>query len=619
MHNHMNDEPLSRAQAGKPEAANRWRIAAWSLAVLILLIAATVTWLAIVAPPSRTARPIVPPSITLLASNGSLISRHGAITDSAVDVRTLPAYVGNAFVAIEDRRFYHHFGIDPHGLTRAAWHDLRSRRMREGGSTITQQLAKLVYLDADRSAGRKVQEALIALWLEARLSKDQILSRYLSDAYFGDNVYGLRAAARHYYSKSPEQLTIGEAALLAGLMKAPSRLAPSANLSGAQARATLVAKAMAESGFITTAQADHASADLHLKPAPEPTQATYFSDWVMPTVSANAGDAYAANVVRTTLDARLQRLAETAVNQVRLPGAQVALVAMRPDGRVVAMVGGRNYAASSFNRATQARRQPGSTFKLFVYLAALRAGMTPDDMVEDRPIAIGGWSPHNSDGRYLGQITLRQAFARSSNVAAVRLTQRVGPDAVVRAAKDLGIQSPLKADPGIALGTAGTTLLELTSAYAAIARGSYPVRAYGIAPRSELPAASSDQIRLDSGERAMLLDLLSGAVNAGTARGAGLTTQVYGKTGTSQDNRDALFVGFAGGLVTAVWLGRDDNQPLPGVAGGGLPAHTWRTFMAGAIGARPAQPRVPRSVDPDAGVEGLIHSVVGGLKRIFHL
>jgi penicillin-binding protein 1A len=380
---------------------------------------------------------------------------------------------------------------------------------------------------------------------------------------------------------------------------------------------------MKDVGFLTAAEAEQASpARLRLRPAPEPTQATYFSDWVMPAVRARTGtaptpdDAYQTTVVRTTLDARLQRRAEAAVARAKLPGAQVALVAMRPDGRVVAMVGGRDYGKSSFNRAAQARRQPGSTFKLFVYLAALRAGMTPDDMVEDAPITIGSWSPRNSDGRYLGEISLREAFARSSNVAAARLTQRVGTGAVVRAARDLGIQSPLGTDPGIALGTSGTTLLELASAYAAVAGGAYPVRPYGL---PDAAAGSGTQAQMDPRERAMLLDLLSATVNSGTARGAGLTTQVYGKTGTSQDNRDALFVGFAGGLVTAVWVGRDDNQPLPGVAGGGMPARIWRNFMADAIGARPAQQHVPDTVDPDAGLGGFFRWVFDKIRLNLHL
>jgi penicillin-binding protein 1A len=339
----------------------------------------------------------------------------------------------------------------------------------------------------------------------------------------------------------------------------------------------------------------------------------------MPAVRGNADDPFAATTVRTTLDARLQRLAEHAVGQVRLSGAQVALVAMRPDGRVVAMVGGRDYAKSSFNRAVQARRQPGSTFKLFVYLAALRAGMTPDDLVEDRPITIDNWSPRNSDGRYRGTITLREAFAHSSNVAAVRLTQKVGPGAVVRAATDLGIQSPLRAEPAIALGTSGTSLIELASAYAAVAGGYYPVRPYGLPEQAGDRPPADPRYRMDDRERAMLLDLLSTAVNSGTARGAALNRRAYGKTGTSQDNRDALFVGFAGGLVTAVWVGRDDNEPLPGVAGGGLPANIWRRFTADAIGARPARIDVPRTVDPDASLGGFLRSVLDRIKIDIHL
>ena len=614
-------QPPAPPPPAKPRFT-RWRIARWALSALLLLFLIAIAWLAIAAPPSRTLRPIAPPSVTLLASNGSLISRRGAVTDSPVDVRQLPPHVSEAFLAIEDRRFYHHIGVDPRGIARAAWHDARAGRMQEGGSTITQQLAKLVYLSSDRTAARKLREMMIAMWLEAWLSKDEILSRYLSDVYFGDNVYGLRAAARHYFSKRPEALTVSEAALLAGLMKAPSRLAPSANLAGAQQRATLVVAAMQEAGFLTPADAARASpATLRLKPAPEPTQATWFSDWIMPAVHGPADDAFAATTVRTTLDARLQRLAEHAVRQVRPSGAQVALVSMRPDGRVVAMVGGRDYAKSSFNRAVQARRQPGSTFKLFVYLAALRAGMTPDDTVEDRPITIGTWSPRNADGRYRGTITLREAFARSSNVAAVRLTQKVGPAAVVRAARDLGIQSPLSAEPGIALGTSGTSLLELTSAYAAVAGGQYPVRPYGLPEQAgERPLADVPH-RMDDRERAMLLDLLSTVVNSGTGRGAALNVHTYGKTGTSQDNRDALFVGFAGGLVTAVWVGRDDDQPLPGVAGGGLPANIWRRFTAEAIGARPARVHVPRAVDPDAGdgVGGFLRSMLDRIKIHIHL
>jgi penicillin-binding protein 1A len=517
-------------------------------------------------------------------------------------VTRLPPHVWQAFVAIEDHRFYHHGAIDPRGIARAAWHNLRAGHVREGGSTITQQLAKLVFLNSDRTAGRKLREMMVSFWLEAWLSKDQILSRYLSNVYFGDNVYGLRAAAHHYFGKRPEDLSVGESALLGGLMKAPSRLAPSTNLAGAQTRQALVVKAMAEAGFIDAATARATPpARLHLRAVPEETSGSYFADWVLPAARDRAGSGYEEQSVRTTLDLRLQRAAEAAAAQVGSRG-QVAIVAMKPDGRVVAMVGGSKYEDGGFNRATQARRQPGSTFKLFVYLAALRAGMTPDDRIEDKPITIDGWSPANSDRRYRGSITLREAFARSSNVAAVRLAQKVGPQAVVKAARDLGIASPLSADPSIALGTSGVSLLELTSAYAAVADNAFPIAAHGL---PDPPSGWIDRLWDRKGhfpdrQKAELLDLLSSTVKQGTARAAALNTPVFGKTGTTQDNRDALFVGFADGLVTAVWVGRDDNKSMPGLAGGGLPARIWRSFMTQATGARPLGAKVPKTVDPDA-------------------
>jgi penicillin-binding protein 1A len=590
-----------------PPRRNRWRLARWIVAGVLALFFAAVAWLAVTAPLSKSLQPIAPPSITLTASDGRVFARQGAIVDRPVDVTRLPPHVWQAFVAIEDRRFLHHGAIDPRGIARAAWHNLRAGGVREGGSTITQQLSKLVFLNADRTAGRKLREVMVAFWLEAWLTKQQILSRYLSNVYFGDNVYGLRAAAHHYFDKQPEQLSVGESALLAGLMKAPTRLAPSTNLGGAQARQALVVAAMADAGFIDTATA-HAvqPAVLHLRPVPAAIGGSWFADWVLPAARDRAGGGYDAQSVQTTLDSRLQRAANAATAQVG-GNMQVALVAMKPDGRVVAMVGGHDYGASSFNRATQARRQPGSTFKLFVYLAALRAGMTPDDRIADTPLTIKGWSPSNADRHYQPTISLRDAFARSSNVAAVRLAQKVGPDAVVRAARDLGVTSPLSADPSLALGTSGITLLELTRAYAAVAANAYPVVPHGLPdpPQGWLDRLWDWHHHSLGAQHAMLLDLLSATVKTGTGRAAALSTQVFGKTGTTQDNRDAIFVGFAGGLVTAVWIGRDDNQPLPGMAGGGLPARIWRTFMAQAIGATPLGQKAPKSVDPDALSSGL--------------
>ncbi|WOK38147.1 transglycosylase domain-containing protein [Sphingomonas sp. C3-2] len=595
---HLPDQPSP--------AARRWR---WwkrgALAALILFVV-LVIWLAITAPLSQSLKPIAPPSITLLSAEGKPIARRGAIIEKPVDVTALPKHVPQAFMAIEDRRFYSHPGIDPLGIARAAWRNMVAGGVREGGSTITQQLAKVAFLSADRTAARKLREVLIAFWLEAWLSKDEILSRYLSNVYFGDNVYGLRAASLHYFSRPPEKLTVPQAAMLAGLLKAPSRLSPAVNLKGARERSKLVMAAMVDAGFIDAKTAAGLKpAGVNIRPLRDMPTGTYFADWVLPEARDRAGAVYQEQRVTTTLDSDLQRMAERAVRTAGLGSAQVALVAMRPDGEVVAMIGGRSYADSPFNRVTQAKRQPGSTFKLFVYLAAMRAGMSPDTVVEDTPLVVGDWAPANSGGRYRGKITLRQAFALSSNVAAVRLAQAVGLDQVVRAARDLGITTPLGDQPSLALGTSGTTLLEMTAAYAAVAGNSYPVRAHGLPEeeRSWFDRLWDRKRSFDSDTREKMLTLLAAAANDGTGRSAALNARTYGKTGTTQDNRDAIFIGFAGDLVTGVWIGRDDNKPMAGVGGGGLPARIWRAFMADALRD---QPRPVKTVIEEEPVENLI-------------
>lgn len=570
-----------------------------ALGLLLLLFA----WLAITAPLSKSLQPVAAPSITLVSAEGDPIARRGAIIADPVDVEKLPDHVPNAFIAIEDRRFYRHIGVDPWGIARAAWRNTRSGGVREGGSTITQQLAKLSFLSSERTAARKIQEALIAFWLELWLSKEEILGRYLSNVYFGDNVYGLRAAARHYFSTTPEKLTIGQSTMLAGMVKAPSRLAPTSNLKGARARAKIVAAAMVDTGLLEADEAERIKpVTLRVQRTRDIPTGTYFADWVLPEARSIADAPYGARTVQTTLESGLQKLAVQTVRRAGVGRAQVALVAMRPDGRVVAMIGGKDYAASPFNRATQARRQPGSTFKLFVYLAALRAGLTPDTMVSDTPLTVGSWSPKNYEGRYRGLISLRDAFAVSSNVAAVRLSEQVGRDAVARAARDLGVTSPLTSQPSLALGTSGMTLIELTAAYAAVAGNSYPVKPRGLPEvrKSWFDRFWSNRQSFDEETTwPMLLDLLSAAANDGTGRAAALRMQTFGKTGTTQDNRDAIFVGFAGDLVTAVWIGNDDNSPLRGVAGGGLPARIWRDFMARAIDSSPALRRqAPRTAPP---------------------
>lgn len=594
-------QPADHRSGGSSPARRKWQWISRIVAVLLAVLLLAIAWLAITAPLSRSLKPIAPPSITLLASDGSTIAHSGAIIDKPVRVKDLPPHVPEAFIAIEDRRFYSHWGIDPRGIARAMWHNLRAGRAREGGSTITQQLAKGVFLNSDRTAGRKLREAMIAFWLEAWLTKDQILERYLSNVYFGDNVYGLRAASLHYFSRPPERLTIPQAAMLAGLLKAPSRLAPTSNLAGARARAALVTRAMAEAGFIS---ADRAKAlppaRLNVRRLKDKTNGTYFADWAQAEARDRAGAVYAAQQITTTLDARLQRIAVGAVQRAPLGGSQIAIIAMKPNGDVVAMVGGKSYRQSAFNRAVQAKRQPGSTFKLFIYLAAFHAGMTPDDMIDDTPITTGTYRPENHGKRYRGRITLRQAFAISSNVAAVRLTQKVGIRNVIGAARMLGVTAPLREDLSLALGTSEISLLELTQAYAAIAAGQYPVCAHAL-PQEEqnwVAGLFDRQHDFASGELEMMRDILSSAANRGTGSAAALRERTFGKTGTTQDSRDALFVGYAGGLVTAVWVGNDDNSPLPGAYGGGIPARIWRDFMSRAINER--QPDVaPPTLDID--------------------
>lgn len=587
----------------RPRRRINWRWVSRGLAALIVLLIVAIGWLVFTAPLSKSLEPPVPPSITLLSAEGTPIARTGAIVGKPVDSTKLPQHVVDAFIAVEDRRFRSHWGIDPRGILRAFFNNVFTSNSSQGGSTITQQLAKNAFLSSKRTLGRKFQEVLIAFWLEAWLTKDEILSRYLSNVYFGDNQYGLDAAARHYFSRPAEDLTTGQAAMLAGLVKAPSRLAPSGNLKGAQARQKVVIGTMVDAGLLTKAEAaDIGPARLRLAKSKTLPTGTYFADWVLPQARDMAGELATEQTVTTTLETRMQRAAERAVRNAGLRQSQIAIVAMRPDGRVVAMVGGKKYGDSPFNRATQARRQPGSTFKLFVYLAALRAGMTPDSTVLDEPVTIGGWSPKNSDGSYRGEITLRQAFARSSNVAAARLIKDVGPAAVIKAARDLGISTPIASEASIALGTSTVSLLELTAAYAAIAQGDAPVRPRGLA-QTDAPGWLDrlSDLRRPFGSRELegMRDLLSAAVNEGTGRSAALSVETFGKTGTTQDNRDALFLGYAEGLVAAVWMGNDDNTPNPGLAGGGAPARVWRDFMAQALGVAAK----PKPVVEDVGNE----------------
>jgi len=540
-----------------------------------------------------------PPNIAIMASDGSLLANRGETGGRTVSLKELPPYLPNAFVAIEDRRFYSHFGIDPVGITRAVYRNLARRGLAQGGSTLTQQLAKNLFLTQERTASRKIQEAILALWLERNYSKDQILELYLNRVYFGSGAYGVEAAAQRYYGKSARNVSLAEAAVLAGLVQSPSRLAPNRNPDAAQARAQLVIAAMNELGYITPGMTKTA-----LGAPAEPVRpsgagsANYAADYVMDVLDDFVGTVESDIVVSTTIEPVLQAAAERVlVDELNAKGqkfnvSQGAFVAMEPDGAVKALVGGRNYEASQFNRATTARRQPGSAFKPFVYLAALERGLTPDAVRDDAPVNIKGWTPENYDRGYRGPVTLREALALSLNTVAVKLNMEVGPKAVVQTAQRLGIASPLQANGSLALGTSEVTPLELVSAYAPFANGGIGVIPYAISQVKTTdgkviyrrPASGGLGRVIDPGAVAMMNDMMHSTFVIGTAQKAGIPGwPMAGKTGTTNDYKDAWFVGFTGNLVAGVWLGNDDGALTKRVTGGNLPVETWHNFMKIAL------------------------------------
>ncbi len=537
----------------------------------------------------------VPSAMVFEGEDGQPFATRGVLKGQAIAADHLPPLLTKAVVAIEDRRFYEHGGIDLRAILRASWNDVTGHNL-QGASTITQQLARRLYLTPDRTLKRKVQEAALAEWLELRYSKNQILARYLNTAYFGDGAYGADSAAQRYFGKTAQQLSLGEAAMLAGLIKAPSQLEPDRNPAGARERAAAVLDAMVQSGAITRQQADathEAPASLHLA-AQTPPGDNYFLDAAATDVKAQVGQTTDDLTVATTLDPRLQRIAENAVaRHLEVAGKakniqQAALVALRPDGAILAMVGGRDYDQSQFNRVTQARRQPGSLFKAFVYLTALRKGYTPDSVLVDQPVRIGDWEPDNYGDRYLGPVTLRTAFAHSLNSVAVQLGQAVGIPAVIDTAKQFGIRSEIPAVPSVALGSGAVTPLEMTRAFATIATNtagvdSYSVRSIGDDGKVVYTRPAEAKGTIDTPAiHAEMLDLLSSVVRGGTGTAARLDRPVGGKTGTSEDYRDAWFVGFTSDLVVGVWVGNDDNSPMNGVVGGSVPAAIWHDFVGAA-------------------------------------
>ncbi len=535
--------------------------------------------------------------VTLLDVKGRMIARRGLVQGEAVAVAQLPGYVGNAFIAVEDRRFRHHFGIDPIGLIRAAFVDAAHREFVQGGSTITQQLAKNLFLTPDRTIRRKIEEAILAVYLETRYSKDQILGFYLNRVYFGAGVYGIEAASERYFDKPATQLTLKEAAILAGIVKAPSRYNPEASTDAALTRASLVLEDMEDAHFIDRAtQIEATKAKPKFAHSFGTPGAGYFVDYVISQLPILAPAPKERLIVETTLDLDLQREAEMAVSRGlaavgrKLKASEAALVSFSSDGALRAMVGGMSYDESQFNRAADAKRQPGSAFKPFVYLAALEHGHRPGDEVFDGPITIGNWSPGNYEGEYEGQITLARALAHSSNSAAVQLANEVGPAEVVNVAHRLGVSEPLNAVPSLALGTSEVTPLQLTSAYIPFANGGFGAAPYAVLRIRTASGKTLYEHRAADGAHVMspendayMTEMLAGTVDDGTGKAAALGGRpTAGKTGTSQDYRDAWFVGFTADHVTGVWIGNDDGKPMKKATGGGLPARIFHNFMQAA-------------------------------------
>ncbi len=549
----------------------------------------------------RLAAPVTPRSVSVLAADGSEIANYGEMWGELVPVSEMAPALPQAVLAIEDRRFFEHGGVDAFGVIRAAWRNAVEGRLAEGGSTISQQLAKLVFLSPERSVKRKIQEAMLAFWLERTFSKEEILTIYMNRAYFGAGAYGVDAAARRYFGRTARDVTLPQAAMIAGLLKAPSRYSPAGDPERAKARARVVLDAMVDAGFLEKRHAADARGALErLKPfRVNAHQPGHFADWVLEQFPGFVGEGHGTVRVRTTLRPALQKAAETAVAEtLRKAGkarriGEAALVALDPEGAVVAMVGGRDYRKSQFNRATQARRQPGSAFKTVVYLAAVEAGIAPDDRVEDAPITLAGWSPRNYDGKFRGLVTVREAFAYSINTVAVRMSQKAGVKRIRATAQRLGIESDLPADASLSLGTGEVTLIELTAAYTALANGGIRVLPHGIAEIRDRSgqllygrSGSGAGRVIGGGALAVMRDLLSAAVAEGTGRNAALAGPHgpgYGKTGTSQRFRDAWFVGWAGDLTVGVWLGNDDGEAMDGVTGAGAPAELWRDFMESAL------------------------------------
>ncbi len=535
-------------------------------------------------------------TIVVRARDGSELVELGPSYGKWITADEIPQVMKDAMISVEDRRFYSHPGVDPYGLTRAVYVWATGENRLGATSTITQQLARNVFLNSNRSLDRKLREAILAMAMEWKFSKEQILELYLNKVYFGGGAYGIDSASRNFFSHPATELSTAEAAIIAGLVKAPSRYSPTADVNAAVSRAGVVLQLMRDQGRISASEAQVDVSAVKLKPEQGTNSVRYFTDWALPQLDLLLPETFEPIEVWTTLDPGMQKAATAAVAGNAPDGAQGALVSLDRDGAILALVGGTDYVETNYNRATNALRQPGSSWKLFVYLAALEAGYTPDDRVVDTPVSIGGWSPRNSNGRNIGETNLRTAFAYSINTVAAQLGNEVGFGSVASMARRFGITTPINTYPAMVLGSNEVRLLDMTRAFAAISAGGNSVTPYGIVKVTTTDGevlyqhqrARTTQIIPDNVTRG-ITDLLQTAVQTGTGRAAQIGRPVAGKTGTTSSNKDGYFVGFSSGVTTGVWMGRDDNRRVGGLQGGRAPAQAFAAFMRYAVKDRPVE------------------------------
>ncbi|MEH3100263.1 PBP1A family penicillin-binding protein [Sphingomonas adhaesiva] len=620
---------MARASSPKRRSAtpSRWRGRLWfatkaaiALAVLLLGALVTAVYIARAQLPSFESLKSSPNGqmIRVHAADGSVLVSLGPSYGEWLPYDRIPAVMRDATVAVEDRRFRSHLGVDPIGIARSAAIRIERGRWIQGGSTITQQLARNIFLNNQKKFGRKFREWILALALERKFTKDQVLELYLNKVYYGGGAYGIDAASRKFFGHGADRLTLAEAAVIAGLVKAPSNYSPTADADAAKGRAGVVLQQMVRNGFITQGQADSADpADVALAPAPKQNSVRYFTDWALPQLDLLIDETVKPLEVWTTLDPAMQRAADAAVRANVPRGAQGALVSIDRDGAVRAMVGGTDYVSSIYNRATQAQRQPGSAFKLFVYLAALEAGRTPEDKEIDEPVTIDGWSPRNDSRRNSGEVTLRTAFAYSLNTIAAKLGQAVGFQTVADMARRFGITTPVNTHPSMVLGTSDVRLIDMTRAFASVANKGVEITPFGItrvtADNEEIYTHEVDRSRVLVAPyvAAQMTDLLQTAVNTGTGRAAQIGRPVAGKTGTTSSSKDGWFLGFSSGLTTGVWMGRDDARPIAGLHGGTAPAKAFAQFMSAAVASRPIEQFDTQVTLPEAQLEPDAESYYG--------